>query len=161
MQFARRRLAVAIDALPESQKLYATLSFFEELDDVAIGKTLDISHEETTTLARETRARLAAAVPLTGKEASTLQRAAKEALRRRLREITGRTLDRAGRIADAADAFVASIGPDERRDRGRPWTGRRWRAARGEGRDARPAFPLRTILVRTCGERLRPVAASR
>jgi hypothetical protein len=114
VQFAKRRLAEAIGGLPERRKLYATLSFFEELDDTAIGETLGISHEEATALARETHARLAPAFPLTSKEASALRTAAEEALRCRLREITGTSLDRAGRTADVADAFVASIRPDER-----------------------------------------------
>lgn len=115
MQLAKRRLAEAINRLPERHKLYATLSFFEELDDTAIGDTLGISHEETMALARETHARLAPSVPLTSKEASALQTAADEALRRRTREITGGMLDRAGRTADIADAFVASIGSAERK----------------------------------------------
>jgi hypothetical protein len=58
--------------------------------------------------------RLAAVAPLSSKEVSAARTGAEEALRAALRKITGGTLDRAGRVANLSEAFVASIGSEER-----------------------------------------------
>jgi restriction endonuclease-like protein len=114
MELAKRPLAEAIANLPERQKLFASLSFFEELDDKEIAETLAITREEVAALASETRLRLAAVAPLSSREASAARAGAEEALRARLREITGGALDRAGRGANLSEAFVPSIGTEER-----------------------------------------------
>jgi restriction endonuclease-like protein len=69
---------------------------------------------DDTAIGEKTAARLTSVLPVSRKECSALVGAIERALRDRLKEISGSPLDRAGRVADLADALVGSIGSDER-----------------------------------------------
>ena len=109
--FLVRLLRERIAALPEAQKLYATHAYFNGLSDREIGRLLRLTHDELDRIRTATTEALAELVPVTSREGGSTCRAAETALRERLADLSGETLDRAGRLETDQHIVVKTI-PD-------------------------------------------------
>jgi hypothetical protein len=107
--FAERRLREGVARLPEPEKLYAALSFFEGLPDEQIALQLGSTEVDIARLREGATGRLWNLLPVDSGEARSLVLAAEKALRASLAELSASPLDEAGRVADIDDAFLDTV----------------------------------------------------
>jgi hypothetical protein len=113
--FLSRLLRARIAALPEAQKLYASYAFCEGISDREIMRLLRWTDEDLAALRSATTEALADLVPVTSREAGRVRHAVEAALRETLAEISGETLDRAGRLPTDQHIVVDTVSDCARR----------------------------------------------
>lgn len=113
MSVGQRRFAAAINALPETQRLYATLAFYEELDGQEIAAQLGLTSGELAELSRPTMAALGNAAPLTSNAINRLSTSTQALLAERLERETGITLNQKRHAASPRDVVVATVTDDQ------------------------------------------------
>lgn len=114
MIFRHRRLRAAIDALPEAQKLYATLSLCEGVADGEIADLLVLDARALRVLREETEASLSPQLPFRRGERARLTGTSEQTLKERLERFASHPLDRAGRAPTTDDVLLETVPAAER-----------------------------------------------